>query len=152
MIEIREAKPEDFDRVVAFYRFNDYAAPIDPANIVIVAVEEGQIRGAIRLVAEDGVLVLRGMRVAEPFQRKGIGTRMLEQADRLLGTTDCFCIPYTHLRDFYSLIGFEEIDPLLAPRFLSGRYAKYREQMGLDVIIMRRVGQNNGLNLYRSTG
>jgi hypothetical protein len=64
---------------------------------------------------------------------------MLERVHELVGNMSCFCIPYTHLHDFYAQIGFEEINPRAAPRFLSARYTVYRQELGLDVIIMQRT-------------
>lgn len=140
-IVIRVAHPEDFERICAFYLLNDYDSPINPGDTVILAEEGDQLCGAVRLLIEEDVLVLRGMTVAEPYQRKGIGTQMLEHVDQLLGNRECYCIPYTHLRDFYSQIGFQEIEPSLGPGFLAGRLALYGEQLGLNVIIMRRAGE-----------
>jgi N-acetylglutamate synthase-like GNAT family acetyltransferase len=140
-VVIRVAQPEDFERVGAFYHLNGYDSPIHPEDMVVLAEDRNQLCGAVRLLAEEDVLVLRGMRVAEPFQRQGIGTKMLEAVGRLLGNRECYCIPYPYLRDFYSQIGFQEIEPSFAPDFLANRLALYRQQLGLNVMIMRRAGE-----------
>lgn len=140
MVVIRVAQPQDFECINAFYRLDGYDSPIDPEDVIVLAEDRNQLCGAVRLLAEEDVLVLRGMRVAMPFQRQGIGTKMLEAVGHLLGSRECYCIPYPYLRDFYAQIGFQEIEPSLAPDFLAKRLALYRQQLGLNVIIMRRAG------------
>jgi GNAT superfamily N-acetyltransferase len=81
--------------------------------------------------------VLRGMRVQPAYQGTGIGTRMLELAAGEMGARECFGIPYAHLLQFYARIGFAEIPPQLAPRFLSHRAETYRGE-GMEVAIIRR--------------
>jgi hypothetical protein len=64
---------------------------------------------------------------------------MLGRVHELVGNSGCFCIPYTHLRDFYAQIGFEEINLRATPRFPSACYTLYKLELGLDVIIMQRT-------------
>jgi len=139
MVNIRTVAPEEYGRVKAFYRRNDYSQPIDPSDVLIVAEAGSQICGAIRLVHEQGATILRGMRVAEAWRGKGVGRLILERVDSTLGNRQCFCIPYRHLGAFYAAIGFVEIEPTAAPEFLASRCARYRERLDLDVIIMVRA-------------
>jgi GNAT superfamily N-acetyltransferase len=80
---------------------------------------------------------LRGMRVAEEWRRHGIGSQILRAVADWLGKRQCYCVPYVHLVEFYSQIGFSEIAPVLAPAFLARRLAEYRGK-ALDVTIMAR--------------
>jgi len=139
MVYIRTAAPDEYRRVEAFYCANNYSQPIDPRDELILAEAEGQICGAVRLVHEEGITILRGMRVSEVWRRKGLGRLILEHVNKTLGNRQCFCIPYRHLRAFYATIGFEEIEPSAAPEFLAARYARYKEHLELDVIIMARA-------------
>ena len=102
-----------------------------------LAESTGQIVGIVRVAEEEGTLVLRGMRVAPAFQRRQIGTRLLQNIAGWLGQRECYCIPYRHLSGFYGQIGFVETDGGSAPEFLGERLADYR-QSGLSVILMRR--------------
>jgi GNAT superfamily N-acetyltransferase len=77
LVTTRLACVEDFERVAAFYRDNDYRPSVSPADIFILAERDGVLCGVARLCEEEGVLVLRGMRVAAGVQRQGIGTRLL---------------------------------------------------------------------------
>jgi predicted N-acetyltransferase YhbS len=80
----------------------------------------------VRLALETGVIVLRGMRVSTSHQRQGIGNQLLDAVDKVLGTQECFCIPYEHLLPFYGRIGFQDLDPAAAPGFLADRLREYR--------------------------
>jgi hypothetical protein len=44
------------------------------------------------------------------------------------------------LRSFYQQAGFAEIDSSRAPPFLAERLARYRTDLGLDVILMLKPG------------
>ncbi|MBN1312754.1 MAG: GNAT family N-acetyltransferase [Anaerolineae bacterium] len=138
MVTTREAWPEEFDRVVEFYRLIGYEAIINQKDAIVVSEEGGELCGAARLCLERGILVLRGVRVREEYQRQGIGTQLLRALVPVIRGRECFCIPHRYLRSFYGQIGFVEVDPAAAPPFLAERHVEYRSGGGLDVIIMRR--------------
>jgi N-acetylglutamate synthase-like GNAT family acetyltransferase len=138
MLVTRKAHPEESERIVAFYRDNDYRPAISPADVIVVAEHEGVLCGAVRLCREHGVLVLRGMRVSEVMRGQGIGTGLLQAVAPVIGARECFCIPHRHLCSFYGRAGFVEIEATEAPAFLCERCAAYRRAYGLDVVIMRR--------------
>jgi N-acetylglutamate synthase-like GNAT family acetyltransferase len=143
VVVTRTAHPGEFERIAAFYRDNGYGPPINPADVIVVAEvaeNEGALCGAVRMCDEHGVLVLRGMRVCEDMRGQGIGTRLLQAVEPVIGARECFCIPHRYLRSFYGRIGFVEIEPTEAPPFLRERWAAYGREYGLDVILMRRPG------------
>jgi N-acetylglutamate synthase-like GNAT family acetyltransferase len=139
MVNVRAAAAGDFERVAAFYRASGYRPVLTPSDTFVVAEDEAGICGAVRLCAEEDVLVLRGMRVAPAKQRGGIGTQLLEGVRASIGERSCYCIPHRHLRDFYDRAGFEQIAIGEAPLFLQDRWRQYTEEYGLDVILMRRT-------------
>lgn len=110
---------------------------IDPADTVWLAEIADEAVGIVRVAAEKGTLVLRGMRIAEHARRQRLGTRMLEAIAEWLQGRECYCVPYPHLVGFYGQIGFVVLDPSAAPAFLAERLANYRRD-GEDVILMRR--------------
>jgi N-acetylglutamate synthase-like GNAT family acetyltransferase len=145
MVVTREAYPGEFERIAAFYRHNNYTPAINPADVIVVAEvaeneNESALCGAVRMCDEHSVLVLRGMRVCEGMRRQGIGTRLLQAVEPVIGGRECFCIAHRYLRSFYGRIGFVEIEPTEAPPFLRERWAAYGREYGLDVIVMRRPG------------
>ncbi len=134
---IRLAGPSDFDCVQEAYARFDYKRPIRADDTIWLAEEGDEVAGVVRIAHEEGVLVLRGTRVDDRMQRRGIGTRLLQEVAVWLGERECFCIPYAHLVSFYAQIGFERIEPEAAPAFLAQRMRDYRAS-GLDAILMRR--------------
>lgn len=138
MVHVRIAGCEEFERVLAFYRANDYKPAVNPTDVIVVAETGGGICGVVRLCEEEDCLVLRGMRVRKDLQRRGIGTRILQSSEPIIGERTCFCIPYRQLLRFYTQIGFQKVSPSEAPSFLQERYNRYRFEYGLDVIMMCR--------------
>ena len=116
---------------------------IDPADTVWLAEIADEAVGIVRVAAEKGTLVLRGMRIAEHARRQRLGTRMLEAIAEWLQGRECYCVPYPHLVGFYGQIGFAALEPAAAPAFLAERAAEYRRS-GHEVILMRRAPANIG--------
>jgi predicted N-acetyltransferase YhbS len=101
----------DRESAVAFLRREGYSHPIQSADSVFAAWVGSEVIGAVRLADEDGVLVLRGMRVREDMRRRGIGRRILGCLDTAIGQTTCWCIPYGWLTGFYATIRFTTVAP-----------------------------------------
>jgi len=138
-IEVRRAKAEDIPRALNFYAERRYAGGIGPEDVVLVAERDGELVGMVRLTAEEGVVVLRGMQVHPTFQRQGIGKRLLASVAQELESRSCFCIPYAHLVSFYRGIEFHVIEPAKAPTFLRLRLETYQNRGdGKEYVIMRR--------------
>lgn len=136
-VTIRVADQSDRDRILFAYRAWNYQGGFAPADLVWLAESRSELIGVVRLSLENGVLVLRGMRVAEPWRRRGVGSRLLHALAGWLGDRVCYCLPYSHLVSFYSQIGFAELTPVDAPPFLAHRLADYRHRE-LDVTLMVR--------------
>jgi predicted N-acetyltransferase YhbS len=60
---------------------------------VISAKAREKIVGAVRLSPESGVLVLRGMQITPSYQRQEIGTRMLREVAKFMGSRECSACP-----------------------------------------------------------
>jgi N-acetylglutamate synthase-like GNAT family acetyltransferase len=139
LIEIRHATDKDISRAANFYAERRYGGGIRLEDSVVLAEHDGDLIGIVRLTAEEGVVVLRGMQVHPKFQRQGIGKRLLATIAQELDGRDCFCIPYAHLVSFYGGIGFRPIDPAKAPTFLRLRLKRYQDRDdGNEYLIMRR--------------
>ena len=134
---IHSAKASEIGDLANFYRITDYGGSVAPADRVVYATEEERIIGAGRLSEEEGVLVLRGMRVLKEHRGRGVGSAILDSLVSEGSSRDRYCIPYSNLRHFYAAKGFEEIKPLEAPNFICNRFRGYRAR-GLDVILMMK--------------
>ena len=135
--QIRIARPDERSRVLSVYAALGYRREVDPADTVWLAETADEAVGIVRVAAEQGTLVLRGMRIAEHARRRRLGTRMLEAIAEWLQGRECYCVPYPHLVEFYGQIGFAVLEPTAAPAFLAGRVADYRNS-GQEAILMRR--------------
>jgi predicted N-acetyltransferase YhbS len=138
MIDIVIAGHSDLPGIDALYREAGYGAPIGADDTLIVARTGTLVVGAVRLCAEEGVTVLRGMHVKRSFQRQGIGARLLEACLPHLDAGPAYCIPYTHLVSFYAGAGFELLAGSDLPPFLAQRLAGYQVQ-GQPVLAMHRA-------------
>ena len=123
--------------MLGVYAALGYRRTIDPADTVWLAETAEEAVGIVRVAAEQGTPVLRGMRIAEHARRQRLGSRMLQAIAEWLGDRECYCVPYPHLAGFYGQIGFAELEPAAAPLFLAKRLADYGRS-GEDVILMRR--------------
>ena len=125
---IRLAAVDELDAVAHLYHATGYPGRANADDRTLVALIEAAIVGVVRLCCEHGVMVLRGMRVADSHQGRGIGTALLRELEPLLANQDCYCLPFSHLERFYSSIGFEVLQDRLVPAFLAERAARYRSK------------------------
>jgi predicted N-acetyltransferase YhbS len=136
-MKIELAETADLACVQSFYLRAGYSGGASPGDTVLMARTDQSIVAAVRLCAEDNTLVLRGMYVAVEMQGLGIGTRLLEATSAAVGSRECWCIPYNHLMDFYSRIGFRVCESEAIPLFLAERWKRYTAS-GRDVVVMKR--------------
>ncbi len=136
-IEVRRAGNQDLEGIEALYAEAGYGGGIGAADTVFVATDAGRTVGVVRLCPEHGVTVLRGMQVDAGWQRRGIGSLLLQACRAQLDQGPAFCLPYVHLDGFYGAAGFEAADAGRLPPFLAARLATYLAR-GQDVIAMRR--------------
>lgn len=137
-IDILAAAAPDRDAIAPLYAEAGYGAAPGTDDTVIVAKAGATLLGVVRLCPEEGVTVLRGMQVGKANQGQGIGARLLAACLPHMARTDCFCLPYTHLENFYAAAGFVPVHGAGLPGFLAERLAAYRGR-GQDVIAMRRA-------------
>lgn len=135
MMTIRFARPDEYEAVLIHYQACNYGGGIDDKDIVVIAQGTG-IAGAVRICVENGSKILRGMQITPAFQRMGIGKMMLLYLTDHFDMADCYCLPYSHLKEFYGVIGFREIRPNEAPGFLAERLEIYLRK-GLNVTMMK---------------
>jgi N-acetylglutamate synthase-like GNAT family acetyltransferase len=136
-VTICQEMTADFPKVQAFYASVGYFGMVTEDCTVISAKCGDDIIGAVRLAPENGVLVLRGMQIAPSYQRKGIGTRMLREVSKFIGSRECFCLPHAWLRSFYGIIGFARIEGDDAPPHLRERLAEYRKKHWRGILMRR---------------
>lgn len=132
---------EQYDEVISLYQRVGYGGGLASDDLIVGARIADSLVGVVRLATENELLVLRGMHVRKEFQRQGIGLSLLRTVQDCLGDRECWCLPYSHLRDFYMLAGFSERPPEAAPGFLVARMNSYIE-LGRQVILMERAARS----------
>lgn len=138
MLKISQAKLHDIEAIKTFYNQCGYGGGVNEEDLLFIAQLEEQIIGAVRLCPNTGFIVLRGVQVLAPFQRQGIGTRLLQLCTEQLIDRICYCIPWQHLRSFYQQAGFYEVAPLEVPDLLRDRFNNYISKE-MNVILMCRL-------------
>ena len=150
-MNISLASESELAEVEAFYSTVGYTGGALPADLIFVARDGSRIIGVVRLCEESGCCVLRGMYVASERQRSGIGTALLSELNAKVGARECWCIPFTHLREFYGVIGFGEVAPSSAPQFLRERHARYLNDGGDMIVMVRASNQSKRHSMIEST-
>jgi N-acetylglutamate synthase-like GNAT family acetyltransferase len=135
--EISQALKSDLSAVKSFYSSVGYGGGVGDQDQVLICRQGRVVVAAVKLSPEGGTLVLRGMYVSAALRGQGIGARLLERISEKIGSSRCWCIPYTHLERFYSGIGFSTVESGEAPNFLKARLAGY-VAAGHAVLIMSR--------------
>jgi len=132
---IRFAEVNEYREILMHYETCNYRGGVQPDDKIVIATD-GQVIGAVRICFEHGVKVLRGMQVKPAWQKKGIGSSMLKFLAAHVDMDGCYCLPFKHLKLFYSTVGFEEIPISDAPEFLAERLEKYLSSGHNEMVIM----------------
>ncbi len=140
---IRIADPADYPRIAAAYQDWGYRGGVAPNDTLYIVERRGELIGAVRRTFENGVTMLRGMYIAPAEQRQGLGLKLLREFIADLNGAECYCVPYSHLQNFYAQAGFTPVTGSEVPGFLLERIRAYRAS-GLDVMVMRRAAFERG--------
>jgi N-acetylglutamate synthase-like GNAT family acetyltransferase len=136
-LKITFATEQEFQSAQDFYTSVGYTSSIHSNDTVLAASYNSKIIGVVRIAYEHNIPVLRGMMIAEEFQRKGIGTLMLKELETKI-KSNCFCLPHDWLESFYGQIGFKKIQTQTAPNFLKERLEDNKKKYP-HLIIMQRT-------------
>ncbi|HYG07685.1 MAG TPA: GNAT family N-acetyltransferase [Stenotrophomonas sp.] len=137
MLNIIEIDATDASVVRALYDSCGYRGTVSRTDRVIGATMGQALVGAVRLCAEEDVIVLRGMQVLPDYQRQGVGSQLLQACVRHLDAGDSYCLPYAHLAAFYGRAGFMVVQQSDLPAFLQRRLDAYTAS-GLYILGMGR--------------
>jgi GNAT superfamily N-acetyltransferase len=139
-VVIRLARPDEYSGLAQLYSRLGYRGGIAAEDAVLVAEVGPRVVGLVRRTKEAGLTILRGMQVDPAYQRRRVGTRLLDALVAGLAGDVCYCTPFDHLTDFYGRVGFEVVEEPDAPAYLIERARRYRA-LGERVLIMRRDGE-----------
>ena len=131
MYIVSKANPYEYREIELFYNTVGEDDVVDSSEIVFVAKEENRIIGAVRLVFEHGVLVMRTLNVAEENQQKGVGIYLVRTLISEVAGRRCYCLAYPHLKGFYEQFGFKQVEPETLPTFLFDRFSEYNRSFAV---------------------
>lgn len=127
--------------IQSFYKSCGYPGSVSEQDDVVVALVDNAVIGVVRLVKENGVFILRGMYLAEKFQRQGLGSQMLWEFKKLMVARQAntvYCLCGAHLESYYGMLDFKKVDPQEnVPQFLVDRMNGYQAQFGSQLIMRR---------------
>ena len=124
-IIIKKAEPVILPQIKRFYRDHGFRAQAPKSDDIYIALLDNKLIGALRLIPVDNHWLLRSMCVHEEYRGKGVGSYMLGILKDVLREKQCYCFPYTHLKEFYSQIGFKRIETNEAPFTICEKYRMY---------------------------
>ncbi|MGF1718176.1 GNAT family N-acetyltransferase [Photobacterium chitinilyticum] len=136
-MEIFEVDESNRDALNQFYREQGYHSGWSHVERAFIATTNSEIIGSVKVEVRDGVSILRGMYITKEYQGKGLGTSFIKYIEPILNETVSYCMPFSHLSEFYGQVGFKSINPDGFPDFLAQRYQGY-ENRGYQIIAMRR--------------
>lgn len=138
-MQLLQSKARELHQLAAFYLQCNYGGNFDAADDVFYAMEDGGLVAVVRLALESDVLVLRGMQVLPRLRGKQIGRQLLRYMINNISQLKmpCYCLPHTHLLNFYADVGFIIAKAHSSPAFLIKRKLKYTQQ-GLNIELMVR--------------
>jgi N-acetylglutamate synthase-like GNAT family acetyltransferase len=128
--------------VDAFYSKNDSQGKARADDIFFLALrKDSEIVGCVRFCVEENTPLLRTMMIDPNYRRQKIGLKLLNHFENYLVQNkiqNTFCIPYSHLENFYGQIGFNKVSDDQMPSFLFERINSYRLK-GKSFFCMRRA-------------
>ena len=141
-IVIRASGPEESARVSAFYTPQQHPTTLYADEQFVMALDGERLVGVVRLCQENGYWMLRTMWIDAGYRRRGIGSRMLQLFEVMLGERECYCVPLSHLPAYYGQIGFEVIPTEDAPSHLQERCRGYCNA-GISSLVMKRSARRS---------
>ncbi len=135
------AGKEDKSAIEEFYKKNGSKGTARQDDLFFVAYFDDSIVGCVRFCVEEGTPMLRTMYVDSTCRQQGVGRYLLEAFAAYLDLNkikNVFCLPYTHLENFYGFINFKIVPTNQVPPFLIDRSKTYA-QNGTITLYMRRA-------------
>ena len=113
-----------------------FHATITDREQVVLGTIDGEVIAVAKLAREHGVVILRGVQVAERWRGQGLGRRLMRAVTMRAGGEPCFVIALGPLEAFYANAGFVRATGDI-PEFIAERCAHYRSK-GDDVFVACR--------------
>ena len=135
-ITFKQADHYSLPIVKQFYKLNGMRAQAPKGDLVFTASVNSKLVAALRLHPVNHYYLLRSMCVAADLRHQGIGSELLLFLQNQLSNIECYCFPFSHLKQFYTNAGFELCDSLSAPDVISDKFNRYLNN-GKDICLMK---------------
>lgn len=141
--DLRALRADERELGIAFYESQGYGGGIADGDAALGAWQAGRLVGLVRLVQEQGLRILRGMFIDASCQRRGLGTRMLDELVQDLHEA-CWLVCPDRLNGFYAHVGFQPVASADSPPHIVTRMAKYQETTSSTMNVLRRPASQTG--------
>jgi len=105
-------------------------------RLYVAQTQDHKIVGAFWFDVQPTHYWIRNLFVDPNYRHQGIGTKLIQQALKEVGSSSCYCFNAPSLAHFYQSIGFTEILANDLPNILQTRLLRYQEK-GKNFIAMR---------------
>ncbi|MEI4828314.1 GNAT family N-acetyltransferase [Bacillus sp. FJAT-53711] len=142
MLYIQKANQDDLQWINFQYKKVNFAPSYLDNEKIGIAYYNGQKAGLGRLVkVDENNFEMGGIYTLEDYRGKKIADSIvafLIQEARKLQIQDVYCIPYEHLKPFYSKHGFKEVVDLAAvPKQIIDKYNWCLKQYDIKTLLMK---------------
>lgn len=137
MLQLLKAKAYELKKLADFYAVCGYGGTFNSDDTVFYILQDNKLCAVVRIASEQGIPVLRGMQVLPHLRGQHIGKKLLKYMMSKLSPNQlpCYCLPHSHLINFYGEAGFVIAEPSNTPEFLIKRKQSYLQQ-GLKIELM----------------
>lgn len=122
-----------FPLVNQFYK-QVYKKGLARKNDRVFVIKDKSIICSAKLKQLDNALLLTGVACAPDYRGKGIASLLINKI-RQLQQQPLYCFPYQHLRDFYTQLGFVQIETHLAPDVIRQKFENYSKNNPLLLMV-----------------
>ncbi len=141
MVEVRTASGSAVKaQMNSFYESVGSLGRARDEDLFFIAYKDGHIAGCVRYCVDSKLPMLRTMMVAKEFRNNGVGRALLKAFEEYLDRHDVrntYVLPFSHLENFYSSIGFQKVVGIQIPTYLKDRLELYKSS-GKQYICMIR--------------
>lgn len=142
MLHIEKAKPNDLQWVNSQYEKANFVPSHLENEEIAIAYVNGQKAGLGRLVKiDENNFEMGGIYTLEDYRGKKIADSIvafLIKESRKLQIQNVYCIPFEHLKPFYSKHGFQEVVDLASvPKQITNKYNWCLGQYDIKTLLMK---------------
>lgn len=144
-------------QALMFYKKMGHKCSIDKNDFILIAKDEDEITGIVRIREENEFLKIKGIFTNEVQKRQNSSERLLMELEEYLQCRKVFNIPNSSLKNYYRLYGFEAKELKNTPGYLRKEmilrigHGNFSEHKKYGIIIRKHSSGQGKLTLLDST-